>query len=213
MSARRIKPTWWRRERKALVLLPLVVVGAMAASSSRVHDYWWQKGFHEKTSVSDDGVVSVSERYDDGFLTYPIRADLSLVSARPITALPDAYRPLRVPTGSRLWQITIAWKADPDVNLTGCSVALVDADGNRYDADNKDFDGGAVLSTQPCVPDETPGPRAEPGRTTLVQPDPGVAPRPESWETSAYAVIPEDVEPTAARVWWVLPDYAELPLD
>lgn len=212
MSARRVRRTWWRRERVALALLPFLVVGAAVASSSRVDEYWWQRGFHEQAPRDDAGVVSVSETYDDGFLRYPIRADLSLVSARPVTELPGAYQPPKVPTGARLWEVQLRWQADPDVSLTGCSIALTDDDGKLYVADSTSFDPGAVLGVQTCVPDETPGPQPQSGRRTLVQPAADVAPRPSSYRTRAYVVVPVGVEPRAVRVWWLLPTYAELPL-
>ena len=62
MTARRARQTWWRRERIAVALLPVVIVGALAASSSRVEQYWWQKGFHEQASLSDSGVARIVSR-------------------------------------------------------------------------------------------------------------------------------------------------------
>jgi len=213
MSARRVRQSWWRRERIAILLLPVVLVAAIAATSSRVDEYWWQRGFHEQAPRDASGVVSIDDRYDDGFLRYPIRADVSLVSAEPVTAVPGAYKPMRLPTGARLWEVRLSWSADPDVSLTGCTIALVDADGNRYDIDRLSFESGAVTTVETCVPDETPGPRPKPGSTAPPATAPGEAPRPGSWSTRSYLVVPEDVEPTAVRVWWLLPTYAELPLD
>ena len=211
MTARRARQTWWRRERIAVALLPVVIVGALAASSSRVEQYWWQKGFHEQASLSGSGVARISQTFDDGFLRYPIRADVSLVSAQPVTRLPGAFRAPRVPTGARLWEVRLRWRADPDVALTGCSIALT-RDGKVYVARSFDFDPGAVTSTQTCVPEATPGPKPQPGRTSLVQPEAGTPSRPSTYETRAYVVVPTDVVPSAVRVWWLLPTYAELPL-
>lgn len=213
MSPRRVKQSWWRRERRAIVLLPLVAAAALAASSSRVDEYWWQRGFHDEVPRDAQGVVRVVDEYDDGYLRYPIRADISLISARPVTKLADAFKPMQLPTGARLWEVHLRWKADPDVSLTGCSIALVDAAGNRYDIDRTSFDAGAVTPAQTCVPDDTPGPRPQPGETKLPPVPAGELPRPETYETRAYILTPTDAEPTAVRVWWRLPTYAELPLD
>lgn len=213
MRPKRVRQSWWRRERIAIVLLPVVLVAAVAATSSRVDEYWWQKGFHEQAPRDDRGVVSVDVDFDDGFLKYPIRADISLVSAERVTEVPGAYQAMRLPTGASLWEVRLRWKADPDVSLTGCSIALVDDDGNRYDIDPTSFDPGAVTSVQTCVPDDAPGPQPQPLSAEPPTNPPGAAERPASYETRAYIVVPEDVEPTAVRVWWLLPTYAELPLD
>lgn len=207
-----VRQTWWRRERLSLVLLPLALVAAIAASSSRVHDFWWAQGFRSEAPVSAAGIATVDLTYDDGFLTYPIRAEVSLGSATPVTELPGADAPVRVPTGSRLWLVDLAWTADPDVVLTGCSVALVDRDGRRYDASVNDFDANAPIAYNACVPDETPGPVPQPGSTETPTVEQGQQSRPESYATTAYVIAPEDVRPVAARVWWLLPDYVELPV-
>lgn len=208
----RVRQTWWRRERVAIILLPLILIGVIAATSSRVHDYWWARGFHAEAPISSTGVATVDIRYDDGFLTYPIRAKVSLESARAVTELPDAYGPLKIPTGSRLWLVDLAWEADPDVPLTGCMVALVDRDGNRYGATINAFEANAPIVYNACVPDETPGPVPEFGSTEVPALAPGEQPRPETYSTTAYVIVPQDVRPVAARVWWLLPDYVELPI-
>lgn len=208
----RVRQTWWRRERLAIVLLPLVLVAAIAASSSRVHDFWWAKGFHSQAPITSAGVATVDIRYDDGFLTYPIRAEVSLESATPVTELPEADAPVKVPTGSRLWLVGLDWRADPDVVLNGCFVALVDRDGNRYDASINAFEANAPIEYNPCVPDETPGPTTTLGSTKAPAVEPGQQPRPTSYSTTAYVVLPDDVRPITARVWWLLPDYVDLPI-
>lgn len=208
----RIRQTWWRRERLAIALLPLILVAAIAASSSRVHDFWWARGFHSEGPITAAGVATVDTRYDDGFLTYPIRAKISLTSAAPVTELPDAYGPLKIPTGSRLWLVDLAWSADPDLALTGCNVALVDRDGNRYDASINAFEANAPIVYDACVPDDARGPVPTVGSTKAPALPAGQPPRPESYSTTAYVIVPVDVRPVAARVWWFLPDYVELPL-
>lgn len=212
MTASGARRSWWRRERLAIVLLPVIIVAAVVLTGSRVHEYWWQRGFHDQAPRDAHGVASIEDEYDDGYLTYPIRADISLVSAEPVTELPDAYGPAKVPTGAQLWEVRLRWKADPDVSLTGCSIALVDGDGNRWDADATSFDAGAPTTVETCVPDATPGPKPQLGSTEAPVVGPGEQPRPASYETRAYVVTPDDAEPTAVRVWWFLPVYAELPL-
>ncbi len=208
----RVRRTWWRRERLAVLLLPLILVGAIAATSSRVHDFWWVKDFRSEAPVDAAGVATVDLQYDDGFLTYPIRARVSLESASPVSQLPEADAPVRIPTGSRLWLVGLAWTADPDVALRDCRVALVDGDGNRYDSTVNAFEANAPIAYNACVPDETPGPVPRFGSAEAPAVEPGQQPRPESYSTTAYVLLPEDVEPVAARVWWILPDYVDLPI-
>jgi len=205
--------TWWRRERVAILLLPVVLVAAVAASSSRIDTYWWQKGFHEQASRDATGVAMIDDEYDDGFLRYPIRAKVSVVTAQVVTELPDADRPLRVPAGAELWEVKLRWSADPDVSLTGCKVALVDDRERRFDATRSSFEAGTTVPLQACVPDEAPGPQPTYGSTKAPAVASGEVARPASWQTRVYIVTPEDAEPTAVRVWWLLPRYAELPLD
>ncbi|MET0931107.1 MAG: hypothetical protein ABWX74_16420 [Aeromicrobium sp.] len=212
MTASRVRQTWWRRERLAILLLPVIVVAVVVLTGSRVDEFWWQRGFHEQAPRDAQGVASIEDEFDDGYLSYPIRADISLVSAEPVTELPGAFAQAKVPTGAQLWEVRLRWEADPDVSLTGCTIALVDGDGNRYDVDVTSFDAGAPTTVETCVPDETPGPKPQYGSTEAPALAQGEQPRPSSYETRAYIVTPDDAEPTAVRVWWLLPVYAELPL-
>lgn len=212
MTARRRRQTWWRRERLAVLLLPVVLAAAVLATSSRIEDYWWRPGFHEQYVRGAGGVVHVDDEYDDGFVSYPIRADVSLVSAEPVTELPGAVEPPDLPTGARLWEVRLAWRADPDIALGSCAMALVDDDGNRYDAGTGSFRANTTTPVEKCVPDDTPGPEQVIGSRRQPTVAAGQAPRPERWQTVGYVLTPDTARPTAVRLWWVLPGYAELPL-
>lgn len=202
--------TWWRRQRIAILLLPIILVGATAASSMYVHEYWWKRGFHDAAPVSAQGWATISDEYDDGFVQYPIRAKVRLEGAEKITELPDSFKPAVLPDGAALWEVRLAWDAEPEVSLFGCQVALFDDTGARYDAGVLGFDAGAPTPIRDCVPDETPGPQPQIGSKEPPQLTPGEDPRPQRYSTRVYVLTAADARPASVRVWWYLPRYAEL---
>lgn len=201
--------TWWRRNRWGLVALPVVLVLALAAGSSRVHDYWWVRGFHQPAPVTS-GVASLVDEYDDGRLSYPIEARYSIASFGPADEV-TLRRGEPLPAGVRAWRLELAVEADPDMVLSGCQLAVVDAEGNRHTAD----DSGLDLETpsSPCVPSDTRGPQPMPGSTAAPVLPTGEAPRPERYTTETVFVLPEEAVPATVRVWHLLPRYVELPVE
>ena len=178
--------SWWRRQRLAVLLLPIIVVGASAASGMYVNEYWWKRGFHDAVPVSAQGWATISDEYDDGFVKYPIRAKVRLEGLDKVTELPGAFKPAVLPTGAALWEVRLAWDAAPDVSLFGCQVALFDRAGARYDAGVLGFDAGAPTPIRDCVPDETPGPQPQVGTKRPPQVAAGEDPRPQRYSTRVY---------------------------
>lgn len=206
---------WVRRNRKALFLLPIAAITAVLASSSRIDDYWWSKGLHDGSEAGPSGVVHFSDRYDDGYLTYPIAAEIALTGVEPVTTIESHLgrpEPVKVPEGAMLWRVSLRFKADPNVVLNGCNVAIVDDKGTRYDAESRQFDSLGSRPIHQCVPDETPGPQAKVGSTAAPKVAEGESPRPRAYDTVTYVVTPVGVEPHVVRVWWFPPKYAELPI-
>jgi hypothetical protein len=201
-----------RRQWTAVLLLPLAVVVAVAGSSMYVQEYWWKRGFHQAAPVASDGSVTITDEYDDGFLRYPIEATVRLQSARQVTELPGAFAPAELPDGAALWELRLAWRADPDVSLFGCQVALFDTAGVQYVPDQLTYAPGAPVPSHDCVPDETPGPEPQVGSDAPPALAPGEDPRPTSWSTRVYVLTADDATPETVRVWWFLPRYGELPV-
>ena len=202
---------WWRRERRALLLLPIALIAVLAASGSRVDEYWWSRGFHEKAEIVD-GWAQIEDEYDDGHLTYPIRAELTLDSVRPVEGVPGAAFGTKVAKGGQLWEIKLRWKADPNVSLVGCNLALFDADGVRYDAGPTGWDASSAGLADKCLPVGTAGPRPVLGSTEPPRLSEFEEPRPEAWQSTAYALTKSGAKPVAVRVWYFLPRYVELPV-
>lgn len=211
-----VMSTWMRRNRKALMLLPVAAITAVLASSSRIEDYWWTKGLHDGAQADKTGVVQFSDEYDDGYLKYPIAADIALTTVEPVTTIESHLgkpEPVKAPDGAMVWRVGLRFKADPDVALTGCKVALVDAEGTRYDAESRQFDSLGSRPVHQCVPDDTPGPKPEVGSTAAPKVADGESPRPPAYDTVTYVVTPVGVKPQTVRVWWFPPKYAELSVD
>ncbi|GAA3529841.1 hypothetical protein AFL01nite_00610 [Aeromicrobium flavum] len=201
---------WWRRNRWGLVALPLALVLALAAGSSRLHEYWWKRGFHEQAPVSS-GVATLTDEYDDGYLRYPIEARYSVASFRPADDV-TLYGGDPLPSGVRAWRLSLAVEADPDVALSGCTVALVDTAGNRHGATDSGLDVDAPRLAS-CVPESTPGPRTTYGSTAPPAVPDGEDPRPPTYRTDTVFVLPAEAVPAAVRLWYALPRYVELPVD
>lgn len=201
--------SWWRRNRWGMMLLPVALVVALAAGSSRIHAYWWVRGFHAQAPVTD-GVASLTDEYDDGHLRYPIEARFRVASFAPAPDVTlDNDDPL--PDGLRAWRLRFAVEADPDIVLSGCSVAVVDSAGNVIREDDSGL-GLNQFNVSRCVPEDTPGPGVDVGSTDPPKLDDGESPRPRTFTTDTVFVLPEESTPRAVRLWYFLPNYVELPV-
>ncbi|WP_286928135.1 MULTISPECIES: hypothetical protein [Aeromicrobium] len=210
MSTIEHRGTWWQRNRWGLVALPVALALALAAGSSRLHDYWWTRGFHSPVPVSS-GQAHLVDEYDDGHLRYPIEARYAVDAFEPADDL-TLLGGDPLPDGVRAWRLRLDVTADPDVSLAGCTVAVVDTEGNLHgESDSALVVDGPQFSS--CVPRDTPGPQATYGSTEPPSLREGDDPRPEQFTTDTVFVLPEEAEPAAVRLWYFLPRYVELPVD
>ncbi len=208
--------SWLRGNRIALLLLPIALITALLASSSRIEDYWWGKGLHHAFKADSSGVAHFKDAYDDGYLTYPIAADISLPrwsrSPRSTTAWGSRNRSrcLRARC-SGVW----SWGSRPI--RTSCSGGATSRSSTptarRYDAESRQFHSFGATPIYSCVPDDTPGPKPVIGSTAKPKVADGESPRPRAYEAETYVVTPKGVKPDNVRVWWIPPKYAELPVD
>jgi len=196
---------WWRRNRWALVALPLALVLVLAASADRVRTLWWEQGLHRPTVGAPGETVTFSQRVRDGLGgTSPVEVRVRLDGIGEPAELP---RDLVVPDGARAVQVDLTLWADPDVILAGCSLAVRDAAGTRYDYVPNAW--GAFQAVSPCVPEDAPGPMPSLGVLDDPDADPGPT-RPGTWTVSPVVVLPADVEPTEVALWWQLPQHVLL---
>jgi hypothetical protein len=209
--------SWTSRNRLGLILLPIALILALAGSSSRVHEYWWARGFHHAEQANDKGVVHFVDKYDDGYQRYPIRGNVSLVSVKKVgptvvnkySGQPEVYTK---PTGSTLWRVKLHFDVDPSIVMTGCQVAIKDTAGNLYRSDTVLLDLPGATKIYLCAPDDTPGPQTKVGSTAPPAVEDGQDPRPRRYDSELFVLTSDHAKPKSVLVWFFLPKYAELPI-
>lgn len=207
--------SWIRRNRLALIFLPLVLVLVAVGTASRLDTYWWSKGFHEGSTPNAQGWIQLRDEFDDGYLTYPIEARIRLdgIKRIQVTDLPeDDQRDVELPDGGALWQVDTSWRADPDVSLVGCNLALVSSDGTRFDASSFGWNAGLLGFTDQCMPADRKGPRPTVGSAAQPAVPDDEEPRPAAWRKTSYVLTSDDAKPREVRIWYFLPRYASLPV-
>ena len=152
---------WWRRNRWALAALPVVLALTLVAAGDRVRTLWWEQDLRVPTTVGGghDRSTSTSGSTTAYGGTLPIDVQVHLDGVGDATTLPED---MELPDGTRAVQVDLTLSADPDVVLTGCSLAVRDAAGTRYDYVSNAW--GALQAVVPCVPEDTPGSVAVAGR-------------------------------------------------
>lgn len=189
---------WWRRNRWALAVLPVALALALVAAGDRVRTLWWEQDLRRPTTAVAGATVGFQQRvYDGEGGTLPIDVQVRLDGVETATTLPAD---MELPAGTRAVQVDLTLSADPDVVLTGCSLAVRDAAGTRYGYVASGWD--AAQSPMPCVPEDAPGPWAFA--------DPDAPARPATWSVSPVVVVPDDVEITDVALWWQMPQYVLL---
>ncbi len=191
------------------MLLPIALIAVLVCTGSRLDAYWWSNGFHQKASV-ENGWAQVDDEFDDGYLKYPIRAQVRMESVRAVDEVPGSSFGTEVATGGQLWEVNLQWKASPKIALRGCHLALFDSEGVQYDAGSSGWDAGSQGYKDKCVPDETPGPRPKVGSKAQPKVPDDEEPRPATWTSKAYVLTKAGIKPSSVRIWYFLPRYAEL---
>jgi hypothetical protein len=198
---------WWRENRVWLPGVPLALAALLAASSYNVREHWYDRGLRHELAVASPGEqVEVTDDYDDALgptsRTFSVRLD----RVREAATYPFDLGDGPPPPGTHVVEAVLDWAAEPDQVLSGCTVAVVDSDGRRYERVDSFTQGNM------CVPFGHEGPSA-PGlegdvRGTV---EPGTA-RPPTWTTRSSFVVPDGVRVTRVLVWWERPDYVALPV-
>jgi hypothetical protein len=169
---------WWRRNRWGIVAVVPLVAAAM-----------WFSPDDSFQTLRDEHLEEVVRPGDDGWASYGGgRFRLTGFGRAELSA--DDGQPFRV-RGLTAWQatITIEAGADPEA-LVGCRIELEDAAGRRYlDAPqalgSASAPGGGGLYAADCTP-----PLDESGENPL----------PGPFETVAYFLLPESIDPVALRI-------------
>ena len=205
--------SWWHRNRVGLVLLPVALAAALVGNGERLQTLWWETDLHAPQRPDASGIVHFVDAYDDGHHAWPIRPELSLVSVTQVDSLPgsdDEPKPVTLPEGAVLLKVTLHVEADQNMILTGCTLALADADGTRWETGSRAFEVDASEPFSPCTPDDRSGPGWLPKEAQPVVDAEEV--RPPAYDVDSYVVTPADARPTEVWVWWGEPRFAALPI-
>lgn len=199
----RSRESWWVRNRRGVVGLPLALLAALLASSERVPTYLWPSGLHAAQSSPQGEWLTFTDSFvaDGADVTREVRVRVDEVGPAPA-----GWSDAALPPGTDAVQVRMSLSAAPDVPLSGCSLALRGGDGTRYGYLPA---SGSDQPFSPCVPADAPGPMLSFDGTTTPA---GDGPRPGSWTVSPVVLVPEGVELTDVLLWWEMPDYAAISL-
>lgn len=202
--------TWWRRNRWGLVALLPALALAMAASSSRVHLFWWSYDLHRPTAGQLGQTLAFTDSFEDRRGTQTRSVSVRLVSVTRTDAALDAdgvVLTAPLPPGAQWFRVTLHVEADPRMPLRYCRVAIVDTRGRV--AESVGLGGVQDVSLDPCVPTTAPGPAStEPDALAKA----AESPRPAAYDVEVFLYAAADATVERVRVWWSAPNYLEFRL-
>ena len=203
--------TWLRRNRWGLALLPVAVLLAVVASSSRVVHFWYPYGPHDVQSGSVGEQVHLRQDWQDRSGTYVREDDVTVTSVEPTEVIRDwdgEDVPGKGPEGTRLWRVALDMKAPTDAVIFGCQLEIVDTEGREFPYSTSWIEPGS-RKVSPCLnPDEIgPQPALVDGEAHETETE-----RPASWSTVADVLLAEDTVPQTVRIWWEHPTVIEVEL-
>jgi hypothetical protein len=203
--------SWLRRNRWGLILLPVALVLALLASSSRVQLFWWNYGPHEVTHGRQGQPASFTEDWQDkaGHHTRSLRVSVRSVAPAHEVVVEDQPEPVQVtlPAGATLWRIELDVEADPNTVLWGCQVAIIDTQGRTFDTSTRLVEPSYKLKVSPCTPAGATGP--QPILYEGMKQDPEQLDRPGKYTTSVYLPATTGAVPKTVRIWWAYPPVIE----
>ena len=105
---------------------------SLVAAGDRVRTLWWEQDLRRPITAEAGETVELRQQVYDGAggtLPVDVRGAPRRRRATPRRCPSD----MELPAGTRAVQVDLTLSADPDVVLTGCSLAVRDAAGTRYD--------------------------------------------------------------------------------
>ncbi|WP_290216923.1 hypothetical protein [Corynebacterium atrinae] len=196
---------WWY-----VAVVPAVGF-ALAASSFRMVDVYLPTQYHRAQSAVAGETLNFSQVAKVEGESYPIDA---AITVNGVHRLRDADEPTMVEgTAIDVIAIDLDWEAAPDVPLKSCSMRLITEEGFEYVSSQQatstfSSPSPALAQLYSCTPSDAPGPGYG-----VIDEAFGLfeeeAPRPESWSTTVYFIVPDGAEPSRMQVRWVEPEYAE----
>lgn len=206
---------WWRRNRLALAILPLVVALIGLLGSYRFVNFYAQYELTKPARAAAGESVTLVQEWSDASGAHLREVTLGAGPTRVVATYPgaDGQEVAIAPVeGTQVWRIPLQVQADPEQVLTGCSYAVVDQHG-RVATGTVTGMGDHLLSVNYCVPAATPGPDYDMGELwEFTFDDEPAAARPESYTVPLFVRLAQDAVPVEVRVWWERPEYAALAL-
>lgn len=195
--------SWIRRNWMWLIALPVCVAAALFAASHRLIEIYWPSEPTAKIAV-DHGTAHYHSQLINAGTTYERNIDVTFNGATPV----DSQDGVVAVDGAQLWAFSFTLAAEPDVIADGCTIIALDDDGRQYfpqaaTTQDPTFTGPLV---SPCVPAGAEGPTLDYFTGEVAD---SLSPRPPQWETQLVIAIPTGTEPSAVRIYWDLPHFAE----
>lgn len=216
---------WWRRNRWALLALPVVLVVVAASGAGRAATFWLPNELSDRVDTQFDTMTHFADDYVDATGEHQRSLKIAVrdvvadpqpldMAGEPVTGGLGGEEPATaqdlLPQGTRLWQVDLDFEADPETVLTICHVALVDAQGRITERDTSLLSWNAGFDV--CQPANTQNPTSQ-----LFVDEEAHEPstRPPAYSRSVQLVTADNFEPVAVRVWWEPPTYlsVRLPAD
>lgn len=201
--------TWWRRNRWALLALPLALGLVLVTGAGRIVMFWLPYELTDRVAGGFGESISFTDDYRDAEGMHERIVDIAVtsVSADPVPT-DGQGEPVadHAPAGTRLWEVELRIEADPDMVLDGCVIGLVDAQGRVTERDTTLFPWSTSLDGCQPVDSVNPSMVLFEGMTT----EPST--RPPAYTRTAQLLAAEDFEPVEVRVWWEPPTYLAVPL-
>lgn len=203
--------SWVRRNRWGLVLLPVAVLLAVVASSSRMVHFWYPYGPHDVQSGALGEPVHLSQEWQDRSGTHVRDVDVTVTAVEPTTVVRDYNNediPGSGPSGTTLWRVSLDLTAPTDDVILGCQLEIIDTEGREFVYASTGLEQGSLKSS-PCLNSDAIGPQAALIEGRGQESD---TPRPGSWSTVADVIVAEGAVPERVRIWWEHPTVIEVEL-
>ncbi|MDO5512392.1 hypothetical protein [Corynebacterium sp.] len=193
-----------------LAVIPAVAF-ALAASSFRLVDVYLPNTPSDRISGAAGDTLHIAQTAPVEGVDNLVVADVTLTRAALVR---EEEEPQMVDgTDIDVIAVDFDWSAPPESPLRTCDLRLVSEEGLTYLPSPRL--GSALVSASQalssmhlCTPEDTPGPLMDMGVDLGIgeYEDP---PRPESWSTTVYFVVPSGTRPAAVEVIWQPPTYLE----
>lgn len=203
--------SWWRRNRWALLSLPLVLGVVALSGLGRVTTFWWPYQVHDRIDGTPGQFSTFRDDYRDAGGDHDRELRVSVGAVVPGDAFVDddgaAILDQPVPPGLRLWEVEVTFQADPELPLGGCVVALVDERDRVAQRDSTLMP--YQVGFDACQPQDAVNPQVQ-----LFVDEAAHEPstRPREWSRTIQLLTAEEFVPVEVRLWWEPPTFLAVPL-